>query len=203
MPGRISPRRLALVLSLTLIPLALCFTVSASGPTLGNYPNQTVQLGADSTVTPDAAPTGAAHFNGEGKQDLATANSGSVSILLGNGAGSFATALLFSDGGSQSVAVGDFNTLLFGIGERIKTINIPIINNSARDGDRTVNITLSNSVGGRLGSIPRAVWSEPSSLQPSTARASDNPDGTTGLRNAYVKHWFFGSFLQRLTELMR
>ncbi|HST52114.1 MAG TPA: FG-GAP-like repeat-containing protein [Pyrinomonadaceae bacterium] len=48
-------------------------------------------------------------------------------------------------------------TLVFGIGERVKTINIPVIDNDDPDGNRTVNITLSNPVGGRLGSIPRAV----------------------------------------------
>src|SRR5215471_4179587 len=51
-------------------------------------------------------------FNGDGKQDLAVANEGSnnVSILLGTGTGSFATATSFAAGsGPQWVAVGDFN----------------------------------------------------------------------------------------------
>ena len=51
-------------------------------------------------------------FNGDGKQDLAVANenSGNVSILLGDGAGSFSTATNFGAGDSPySVAVGDFN----------------------------------------------------------------------------------------------
>jgi uncharacterized repeat protein (TIGR01451 family) len=58
-------------------------------------------------------------------------------------------------------------TLVFGIGERLKTINIPIINNSLADGSRTVNITLSNPIGGRLGSIPRAVLTILDDDQPS------------------------------------
>ena len=51
-------------------------------------------------------------FNGDGKQDLAVANSVSsnVSILLGNGAGTFGGNNTFSVGtGPFSVAVGDFN----------------------------------------------------------------------------------------------
>ena len=56
-------------------------------------------------------------FNGDGKQDLAVVNSptngpGTVSILLGNGAGSFSTASNFGGVGASLLAVlavGDFN----------------------------------------------------------------------------------------------
>src|SRR5207302_6303930 len=51
-------------------------------------------------------------FNGDGKLDLAAANSGSytVSVLLGNGNGTFQPALTFAAGTNPySVAVGDFN----------------------------------------------------------------------------------------------
>ena len=51
-------------------------------------------------------------FNGDGKPDLAVANSGSnnVSVLLGNGDGSFQAPQNFGTGSSPvSVAVGDFN----------------------------------------------------------------------------------------------
>jgi hypothetical protein len=53
-------------------------------------------------------------FNGDGKPDLATANysDGSVTVLLGNGAGGFTAAPyspLPAGNGPQSVAVGDFN----------------------------------------------------------------------------------------------
>ena len=51
-------------------------------------------------------------FNGDSKQDLAVANfnSDNVSILLGDGAGSFSAATNFgASGGSIKVAVGDFN----------------------------------------------------------------------------------------------
>jgi len=51
-------------------------------------------------------------FNGDGNQDLATANdnANNVSVLLGNGAGSFGSATNFGAGSTPySVAVGDFN----------------------------------------------------------------------------------------------
>src|SRR5712692_9857149 len=51
-------------------------------------------------------------FNGDGVQDLAVVNinSASVSVLLGNGDGSFQGARNFGVGsGPLSVAVGDFN----------------------------------------------------------------------------------------------
>jgi hypothetical protein len=58
-------------------------------------------------------------FNGDGKPDLAVANGGffaccldrrSVSVLLGNGDGTFQAArIVFFDQGATSVAVGDFN----------------------------------------------------------------------------------------------
>ncbi|MDJ0604507.1 VCBS repeat-containing protein, partial [Microcystis sp. M53602_WE12] len=51
-------------------------------------------------------------FNGDGKLDLATANNvaNNVSVLLGNGIGSFGTATNFAVGSSpRSVTVGDFN----------------------------------------------------------------------------------------------
>ena len=51
-------------------------------------------------------------FNGDGKLDLAVANqkSNSVSVLLGNGDGTFRVAVSYSAGtGPASVTSGDFN----------------------------------------------------------------------------------------------
>jgi Bacterial Ig-like domain (group 3)/FG-GAP-like repeat/Beta-propeller repeat/FG-GAP repeat len=61
----------------------------------GNYPNA-VAVG---------------DFNGDGKADLAIANesSGSVSILLGKGDGTFQPAVNYTTNSAYSVAVGDFN----------------------------------------------------------------------------------------------
>src|SRR2546425_1268326 len=60
--------------------------------------------------SPDSVAVG--DFNGDGKLDLAVANfdSSDVSVLLGNGDGSFKAALTFGAGrGPSFVAVGDFN----------------------------------------------------------------------------------------------
>jgi len=62
------------------------------------------------SIGPDAIATG--DFNGDGKTDLAISEQGNntVSILLGNGNGSFQNPLEFSAGNvALSVAAGDFN----------------------------------------------------------------------------------------------
>ena len=92
----------AVVLSLLLsLPgRVVAQTLSYLGPL--NYPVGT---------TPAGIAVG--DFNGDQRVDLAVANSGSgdVSILLGNGDGTFKSAQNFSAGGSNpvSIAVGDFN----------------------------------------------------------------------------------------------
>jgi uncharacterized repeat protein (TIGR01451 family) len=49
-------------------------------------------------------------FNGDGKQDIAVADGQDVSILLGNGDGTFQPAANYSAGNSPSaIAIGDFN----------------------------------------------------------------------------------------------
>jgi hypothetical protein len=79
----------------------------------GSVPDGT--LGARTTYAVGAVPQGvvAADLNGDGKMDLATANStgGTVSILLGNGAGGFAAAVDFPTGGTQptGIAAGDLD----------------------------------------------------------------------------------------------
>ena len=76
-------------------------------------------LGAPSTYATNSSPVALAvgDFNGDGKLDLATAGGGatadepgSVSILLGNGDGTFQAARSFTAGVEpQSLAVADFN----------------------------------------------------------------------------------------------
>jgi uncharacterized repeat protein (TIGR02543 family) len=75
-------------------------------------------------------------FNGDGKQDLAVANQGGdVSILLGNGDGTFQPAVNFGAGTTPlSVAVGDFN----GDGKQ----DLAVANN----GSNNVSILLRNCV---------------------------------------------------------
>jgi len=49
-------------------------------------------------------------FNGDGKPDLAVANSTGIAVLLGEGDGAFQTAINTGAGPSpESLAVGDFN----------------------------------------------------------------------------------------------
>ncbi len=63
----------------------------------------------DVGLQPDSVAVG--DYNRDGKLDLAVAKGGSngVSILLGNGDGTFQTAVNYSVNNPQSVAVGDFN----------------------------------------------------------------------------------------------
>jgi hypothetical protein len=85
----------------TVLPVAYAQAVTIKFAPPTNYP-----VG----VAPFNVATG--DFNGDGKQDLAVANSGNgtVSILLGNGDGTFQQAMDFTVGSPLNrVAVGDFN----------------------------------------------------------------------------------------------
>jgi hypothetical protein len=77
---------------------------------LGNA-DGTFQAAIDSPTDWSPQSVAVGDFNGDGKLDLTTANSGDVSVLLGNGAGGFAApANFYVDAGNPaSVAVGDFN----------------------------------------------------------------------------------------------
>src|SRR5439155_697618 len=87
------------------------FVLSSVLPTLASA--QTVSFTA-SEITVGANPGSIAvgDFNGDGNQDLAVANpnASSVSVLLGNGDGTFPAAQRLDAGtGPFSIAVGDFN----------------------------------------------------------------------------------------------
>jgi VCBS repeat protein/FG-GAP repeat protein len=67
-------------------------------------------FGVGANTSPQSVAVG--DFNSDGKQDLAVANfsANNVSVLLGDGVGSFGAATNFAVGTNpQSVAVGDFN----------------------------------------------------------------------------------------------
>ena len=70
------------------------------------------EAGGPYMVGTTPGPVVVGDFNGDGKPDLAVANTGgtNVSILLGNGDGTFGTTANFNAGGSPvAMAIGDFN----------------------------------------------------------------------------------------------
>ena len=80
-----------------------CCSADTTGP-FPRTPTYRVGTNPESVVVGD--------FNRDSNQDLAVANAGShtVSVLLGNGDGTFQPALTFAAGrGPTSVALGDFN----------------------------------------------------------------------------------------------
>src|SRR2546426_8404533 len=93
-----------MVMAGVLLSTALPGVVSAACPGFATPTNYNAGSGPYWAVVAD--------FNGDGRPDLAIANSGSnnVSILLGNGDGSFAAPVNYAAGaGPVSLAVGDFN----------------------------------------------------------------------------------------------
>src|SRR5436309_3844440 len=100
---------------LSLLVVAIVFLSSAL-PNLS--PAQTVSFIARGDLEVGTNPRSVAvgDFNGDGRLDLAVTNAssydvpGTVSVLLGNGDGTFQSALSFAAGSdARSVAVGDFN----------------------------------------------------------------------------------------------
>ena len=77
-------------------------------------PTSSVALGTPASLNAGSSPSYVAtgDFNGDGKLDLIVANLGSndISVLLGNGDGTFQAAVNYGAGsGPRSIGVGDFN----------------------------------------------------------------------------------------------
>ena len=111
-------------------------TASPSGFSQANY-----AVG----VSPRAIAVG--DFNGDGKPDLAVANDGStISTLLNNGNGTFATAVTFASGASpHSIAAADLNN----DGKLdLVTPNYLGANTTIYTGDGSGGFTLSNTLSG-------------------------------------------------------
>ena len=104
---------------------------------------------------PDSVAIG--DLNGDGKLDLATANtaSNSVSVLIGNGNGTFATAQSFGAGtGAGSVAIGDFNA----------DNKLDLVTANTRPGVNSVSVLIGNGNGTFAAAVQYPVGTNPSSV---------------------------------------
>ncbi len=123
---------------------------------LGNG-DGTFQAELDYPTDSDPSSVAVGDFNGDGKLDLVTGNGGgdayTVSMLLGNGDGSFQPSVDYATGLQPSmVAVGDFN----GDGE------LDIV--TADSGSNHVSVLLGNGNGTFQPAVQYAVGSEPESV---------------------------------------
>src|SRR5947199_131599 len=131
-----------------------------------------VHFAAATNVTAGNGPYASAvgDFNGDGKQDLAVTNisTNSVSILLGNGNGTFGAPATFPVGSTPtSVAVGDFN----GDGKQDLAV--------ANLGSNTAGIYLGNGVGGFTLSVNVRVGDGPYSVTVGDFNGDGKPDIAT------------------------
>ncbi len=119
---------------------------------------------------------GVGDFNGDGSQDVATANEGgiSVSVLLGNGAGGFgpATSVGVTIGSPVSVAVGDVN----------RDGNQDLV--SANKGGNTIAVLLGNGAGGFALAAAPGVGASPTSVALADVNGDGIPDAVTANQGA-------------------
>jgi uncharacterized protein (TIGR03437 family) len=122
--GGVSPRTKRSTCALVLLALAVSVTLASRAQSVTATPNSTsingpgnIFLTANVMVNPGGGAPGSvavADFNGDSKQDIAATNNGcntcGLTILLGNGSGTFQAPLFTANlGGPYYVAAGDFN----------------------------------------------------------------------------------------------
>ncbi|MBI2926666.1 MAG: VCBS repeat-containing protein [Verrucomicrobia bacterium] len=131
---------------------------------LGNG-DGTFQAAVNYATGPAPNSVAVADFNGDGKADLAVANSGRpssaiagfVSVLLGNGDGTFQTAVNYIASEPHSVGVGDFN--------RDDKPDLAVANYSSVEVSILINTCVSAGVGlgiTRSGTAVTISWPSPS-----------------------------------------
>jgi hypothetical protein len=136
---------------------------------LGNGDGTLQAPTTSTTLTAGSSPASVAvgDFNGDGKLDLAVANtvSSSISILLGNGDGTFQAAQFFgTDSGPAFVALGDFN--------RDGKIDLAVANTSAG----TVSVLLGNGNGTFQAARNTAAGTAPSAVAVGDLNGDGAPD---------------------------
>ncbi|WP_254564241.1 putative Ig domain-containing protein, partial [Oscillatoria sp. HE19RPO] len=144
-------------------PLTL-YTLATYPQTLGFDPQTTFAVGTG----PNSVTVG--DFNGDGNPDLAVANrnSNTVSVLIGDGSGSFAAQTPFTVGNAPiSVTVGDFN----GDGNP----DLATANRSSN----TVSVLIGDGSGSFAPQTTFATGSEPSSVTVGDFNGDGNPDLAT------------------------
>ena len=131
--------------------------LTLSGPTgaaLGTPATATLTI-----VDDDAVAAGSIHFN----RDSYGIGEASGQALIGvsrTGGSNVAATIDFATADGTATAGSDYTatsgTLTFNPGETMKYLAVPILNNSPVEGDETVNLTLSNPVGGASLTSPSA-----------------------------------------------
>jgi len=86
---------------------ALVALLSFVAPTKPSWAQ--LETRATRTVSGEALAVASGDFNGDGRLDLAVLDSGGLSILLGNGDGTFRTSVTYATNLAYSLAVADFN----------------------------------------------------------------------------------------------